>query len=954
MKPLASGSSSHSPLSIRAIVAMTVLVSLPAPLPAGVWTSLPPDGGSFSALAIDPQNPATVYAGTAGLAFRTTNGAASWAPGGTFSDGALTPSALVVDPTSPARLYAAILPSVGHPNGGIHTSADGGASWTAINNGIAPACESVAVDPASPSTLYAGCDGAANVFRSIDGGASWTPTYTGTPSGRARAIVIDPSDSSIVYAGTPADGAVKTTNGGASWIAINTGLPSMTVHALAIDPATPGTLYAAPGLFDPGVYKSLDGGATWAAADTGLETSYVVAIVIDPGTPSTLYAVTTDGTVAKSVDGAGSWAPISGITVSALAIDPVTPATLYAAGFESDSVLGAGVIKSTDAGLSWSVANTGLRGPHIGQVIVHPTDPSTLYVLSGGVLLKSIDTGATWTMVDLGLGSPAYIDDTRTGLALEPGNPSTLYYAAGDGGYDILKSMDDGTSWTPLGFPSAAPVTAIAVDPVATNVLYAGTAGDGIYKSTNAGASWVQSFDTLAALGFLPTHILDLAIDPLNQDTVFAALSPAAVVRTTDGGANWVLREGFGTANIPSRVAIDPVDRILYVGIQYGVLRSTDLGNDPFVLENDGLPSFPGSSVYSLVLDPSDPRIVHIGTPTGVYRETGGADNWSPNSVGLPAFPGVFALAFDPSTPSRIYAGTLGHGLFVYTPVCGDGVVEGEGCDDGNTLDGDCCSSTCQVANVGQACDDGNDCTTGEACAAGACASGTPDPGACIDHYLCYKTKATTPFTPRSATLADQFESRSVEVQKPKALCLPANKNGEGIHDPATHEKSYQIKPAVKPAPRVNLLVEDQFGTLRVDAIKPDRLLVPTTKGLGSPPAPPAPGVADHYQCYKARITPGTAKFPRGVQVLVSDQFTSPAKRLDVKRPRRLCNPVDKNGEGIERATAHLMCYRVKPAMGQPKHVHVVGQIHTQNQFGAERLDTIKEEELCVPAVKTP
>lgn len=74
----------------------------------------------------------------------------------------------------------------------------------------------------------------------------------------------------------------------------------------------------------------------------------------------------------------------------------------------------------------------------------------------------------------------------------------------------------------------------------------------------------------------------------------------------------------------------------------------------------------------------------------------------------------------------------------------------------------------------------------------------------------------------------------------------------------------------------------------------------------------------------------------------------------DVKRPRRLCLPVDKNGEGILHGTTHLVCYQVQAASGQPKYVPVVGEIHTVNQFGNGRLDTVKDEELCVPAVRVP
>ena len=108
----------------------------------------------------------------------------------------------------------------------------------------------------------------------------------------------------------------------------------------------------------------------------------------------------------------------------------------------------------------------------------------------------------------------------------------------------------------------------------------------------------------------------------------------------------------------------------------------------------------------------------------------------------------------------------------------------------------------------------------------------------------------------------------------------------------------------------------------------------------------------DHYKCYKIKVTSGTPRFPKGVQATVGDQFTSPPKVFDVKKPRHLCNPVDKNGEGVKNADAHLVCYQVKGAKGQPKHVRRVG-VHTNDQFGPQILGTIKETEVCVPSIKT-
>jgi hypothetical protein len=57
-------------------------------------------------------------------------------------------------------------------------------------------------------------------------------------------LAIDPATPATLYAGTSGDGVFKSTNGGGNWTAANTGLTNTDVNTLAIDPATPTTLYA--------------------------------------------------------------------------------------------------------------------------------------------------------------------------------------------------------------------------------------------------------------------------------------------------------------------------------------------------------------------------------------------------------------------------------------------------------------------------------------------------------------------------------------------------------------------------------------------------------------------------------------------------------------------------------------------------------------------------------------
>ena len=115
-------------------------------------------------------------------------------------------------------------------------------------------------------------------------------TSNGPEGGTIYALAIDPATPATLYAGTWGGGVFKSTNGGGNWSAVNTGLTNTTVRALAIDPVTPATLYA--GTDGGGVFKSTNGGANWSAANTGLTDTYVRALAIDPVTPATLYAGT--------------------------------------------------------------------------------------------------------------------------------------------------------------------------------------------------------------------------------------------------------------------------------------------------------------------------------------------------------------------------------------------------------------------------------------------------------------------------------------------------------------------------------------------------------------------------------------------------------------------------------------------------------------------------------------
>ena len=224
------------------------------------------------------------------------------------------------------------------------------------------------------------------------------------------------------------------------------------------------------------------------------------------------------------------------------------------------------------------------------------------------------------------------------------------------------------------------------------------------------------------------------------------------------------------------------------------------------------------------------------------------------------------------------------------------------------------------------------------------------------DHFLVYKTEASDDspdFDERTVSLADQFETGHYEVEDVWGLANPADKNGEGITDPDTHLVIYEIERdyAPKHQPRA-LRIENQFGEFLIDTDSPVSLLVPSAKDLFGYVKPlEDPGI-DHFKCYEAWPSAGEPAF--STQVLVVDQFDQPKLydlQFDEDEPALLCNPVDKNGEGILNPDDHLFCYEVKRADDEPSHVEVTG-IYINNQFGPLQLDTEEVRQLCVPSTK--
>src|SRR5262245_42899354 len=229
---------------------LTVVVTLlfiavgssPALAQTPTWKSHGPEGGSISALAVDPRAPKTLYAGSLGAGvFKTTNAAERWESSGPANAQVVT---VAIDAHN-------TLGEREHP-GNDESQDDGTPSNGASKNWPRGAS----------AVVYVGTLGA-GVFKSVDGGATWEARNSRLTVPTVRALVIDPTDSNVLYAGT-SFGLFKSGDAGASWAPSD--LTFLDVRALVIDPRDRMTLYAGT---NSGVRKSVTGGATWTLVRAG-------------------------------------------------------------------------------------------------------------------------------------------------------------------------------------------------------------------------------------------------------------------------------------------------------------------------------------------------------------------------------------------------------------------------------------------------------------------------------------------------------------------------------------------------------------------------------------------------------------------------------------------------------------------------------------------------------------
>lgn len=318
---------------------------------------------------------------------------------------------------------------------------------------------------------------------------------------------------------------------------------------------------------DGGVWKTSDRGLTWVNKRAFVQGPKVTAAAADFG-------------------------------IVSLTFDPQDPATIYAA-----TTLN-GLVYSLDSGDSWQQSKT-LTAGRINAVAVDPKNKCTVYAASANKIYKTETCARDWAQIFF----DPRTDKLFTQLAVDWFNPTIMYAASSDG--DILQSRNAGQSWQTVKRIDGIAVTSIVIDPRDSRLVYVGTNGDGIWKTTDSGATWLQ------------------------------------------------IKKQFGTdmtdARRATQVVLDPKSpKVVYEVSKFGIIRSDDQGETWHALN---LTAPPGTiKITALAIDPTNPQKMVYVTPTTVTFTSDGGSSWAAKK--LPSTRGGTALLIDPRNGDVIYLGT--------------------------------------------------------------------------------------------------------------------------------------------------------------------------------------------------------------------------------------------------------------------------------------------------------
>lgn len=316
----------------------------------------------------------------------------------------------------------------------------------------------------------------AGVYKSTDRGETWTTKNTvvnTTPPSLASmnatnivTLMFDPTDRASVYAGSDKQGLYYTYNEAESWLPA--GVTTVPIYDIAVpnSPTLRCTIYIADG---NKVHKSIDCGRHWEEMFRDPRGGLVVyTVAVHRTSHGTVLVGLSTGEIVRSTDGGISWQTVGRFKnpIRKIIAHPQNDKVFY--GVVKDT----GMIKSTDAGVTWNDLSEGVKtfsgGQRIRDIAIDALNGENLLVASDYGLLRSANGGTTWEALPL-ITPPGKAKISA--VAINPTVSADIYYTTDA---TLYRSKDGGKTWDPKPLPISNAVTSLLVDPKKPETLYLG------------------------------------------------------------------------------------------------------------------------------------------------------------------------------------------------------------------------------------------------------------------------------------------------------------------------------------------------------------------------------------------------------------------------------------------------------------------------------------------------
>ncbi|HVI10913.1 MAG TPA: glycosyl hydrolase [Candidatus Binatia bacterium] len=578
---------------------------------------------------------------------------------------------VVIDPRDSKVVYVAAEGPLWGPGGdrGLYKTTDGGKNWKAVltiseNTGVVD----VALDPSNPDIIYAAAyqrrrhvftliDGGPEsaIYKSADGGATWSKLKNGLPGvdlGRIG-LAVSPADPNVVYATVEAadgkGGIFRSEDKGATWERRNEFDAGAMYYARPVcDPKNADRIW----VMNVSLRESLDGGKTLRKANEINHHGDNHAIWVDPDNTKH-WLLGSDGGMYETWDDAKSWefkANLPTVQFYDVAVDNAVPFYNVCGGTQDNfSWCGPSRTRNVNGIMNsdWFVT-TGGDG---FRSVVDPQDPNTIYSESQyGVLVRyDKPTGQELVLQPLeGKGEPPLRWNWDSPVIISPHSHTRLYFAANK----LFRSDDRGDTWKAISGDVTRQINRNTL-PVMGRIWEP----DAVAK--NASTSFYG-------------NIVALSESPKKEGLIYVGTDDGLIQVTADGGQNWTKYESF--AGVPektyvSRLAASSHDEhTVYAAFDNHknedfkpyILKSTDRGKTWSSIASN-LPE--NGPVLAFAEDSVNPNLLFAGTEFGVFFTTDAGAHWVQLKGGLPTI-AVRDIVIQERESDLVLA-TFGRGFYV-------------------------------------------------------------------------------------------------------------------------------------------------------------------------------------------------------------------------------------------------------------------------------------------------